>query len=86
MGPGDNPYKLRWTDQSEGLRRATVYNRTLRGRLAWLREAVAKPVFHALRDRFGSPPKEVTEDDLTAAARIDDDTTGGRSPRADRHG
>jgi len=86
MGPGDNPYKLRWTDQSEGLRRVIVYNRTLRGRLAWLREAVAKPVFRALRDRFASPPKEVTKEGSTAATRIGDGARGVRSPQVDQHG
>jgi len=34
MGPGENAYKLRWTDRSEALRRATVYARTARGRVA----------------------------------------------------
>jgi len=35
MGPGENAYKLRWTEQAEPTQRAIVYNRTLRGRLAW---------------------------------------------------
>lgn len=34
MGPGENAYKLRWTDQSEALHRVTVYARTARGQLA----------------------------------------------------
>jgi len=52
MGPGENPYKLRWTDQGVPLRRLIVYNRTSRGRAAWLRDAVIKPVLRRLRDRF----------------------------------
>jgi CelD/BcsL family acetyltransferase involved in cellulose biosynthesis len=34
MGPGENAYKLRWTDRAEALRRASVYAGTTRGQLA----------------------------------------------------
>jgi CelD/BcsL family acetyltransferase involved in cellulose biosynthesis len=64
MGPGDNSYKLRWTDQGEPLRRVIVYNRTLRGRLAWLREAVVKPVLRAARDRISSARNTASKDAL----------------------
>jgi len=62
MGPGENPYKKRWTDKGEPLRRVTVYNRTLRGRLAWFREVVLKPILRTMRDRFTNPKKAARED------------------------
>lgn len=42
MGPGTNPYKLRWAEEYPTLTRVVVYNRTVRGRLLavlnlWLR-------------------------------------------------
>jgi CelD/BcsL family acetyltransferase involved in cellulose biosynthesis len=64
MGPGDNSYKLRWTDQGEPLRRVIVYNRTLRGRLARLREALIKPVLRAARDRISLARNTASKDDL----------------------
>jgi CelD/BcsL family acetyltransferase involved in cellulose biosynthesis len=64
MGPGDNSYKLRWTDQGEPLRRVIVYNRTLRGRLAWLRDAIIKPALRAARDRFSLARNTASKDDL----------------------
>ena len=65
MGPGDNAYKLRWTDQGDPLRRLIVYNRTLRGRLAWLRDAVVKPRLRNLR-------RKLTRDVKPARASTDD--------------
>ncbi|GMQ88818.1 MAG: hypothetical protein BMS9Abin09_0256 [Gammaproteobacteria bacterium] len=44
MGPGDNPYKMRWATHTEDLYRATLYNRTLRGRAAALLETRIKPL------------------------------------------
>jgi len=61
MGPGDNAYKTRWSDQGEPLQRMIVYNRTLQGRFHWLREEKAKPVLRRIRDRL-------RRDDGTAAA------------------
>jgi CelD/BcsL family acetyltransferase involved in cellulose biosynthesis len=52
MGPGENAYKLRWTEQGEPTHRAIVYNRTSRGRIAWLINAVVKPRLRDLRHRF----------------------------------
>jgi CelD/BcsL family acetyltransferase involved in cellulose biosynthesis len=67
MGPGENPYKLRWTDQGESLQRLIVYNRTLRGRAEWLREAVVKPALRTMRERLRktavSAPADVVSDD-----------------------
>jgi len=70
LGPGDNPYKLRWTKQEEPLGCVIAYNRTWRGMHAWLRDEWAKPRARALRDRLrrrrgdsrrspsGSPPPD----------------------------
>jgi CelD/BcsL family acetyltransferase involved in cellulose biosynthesis len=65
MGPGENPYKKRWTDQAEPLRRIVIYNRTCRGRAAWIREVVVKPRLRHLRDRFqGGPQSDHREGSL----------------------
>lgn len=68
MGPGDNSYKLRWTDQGEPMRRVVVYNRTLRGRLAWLLDAVAKPALRAARDRFKLVRNNAPKDGLAGGS------------------
>jgi CelD/BcsL family acetyltransferase involved in cellulose biosynthesis len=52
LGPGDNPYKARWADDAEPVVRLRAYNRTLRGRIAWLRDCVVKPPMRRLRDRW----------------------------------
>lgn len=54
LGPGDNPYKRRWTLDEEPLKRAIAYNRTWRGRRAWLRDEWVKPALRAVRDRLRS--------------------------------
>lgn len=52
MGPGDNPYKMRWATHTEELYRATLYNRTLKGRIATLLETRIKPLLqHFARNR-----------------------------------
>lgn len=50
LGPGDNPYKRRWTRDEEPLTRVIVYNRTWRGGRAWLRDRWVKPALRAARD------------------------------------
>jgi len=52
LGPGDNAYKARWTDDAEPLVRAAVYNRTARGRAAFWKEEVMKPCARTIRDRL----------------------------------
>jgi CelD/BcsL family acetyltransferase involved in cellulose biosynthesis len=51
MGPGNNAYKFRWTDDVEPVEELTVYGRSLaaRGMAAW--ETTLKPVARRLRDR-----------------------------------
>ena len=51
MGPGDNAYKARWTDEGVRLARMTAYNRTLFGTLAFGVDRQMKPVLRGLRDR-----------------------------------
>jgi CelD/BcsL family acetyltransferase involved in cellulose biosynthesis len=52
MGPGENAYKLRWTDRSEAMHRATVYARTARGRVAAAVDLQLAPLVRRLRARF----------------------------------
>lgn len=52
MGPGNNAYKHRWTDQVEPVRELTAYGRTLTGRGLALWEATLKPATIRLRDGF----------------------------------
>jgi CelD/BcsL family acetyltransferase involved in cellulose biosynthesis len=61
MGPGENPYKMRWTDEVEPLRRIVVYNHSFRGRRDWMWESVLKPKLRHVRDRFLSPRRRVPE-------------------------
>lgn len=57
MGPGENPYKKRWTDQAEPLTRMVAYSRSFRGQMLWLRDAVLKPYLRAIRDRVQNAPQ-----------------------------
>jgi CelD/BcsL family acetyltransferase involved in cellulose biosynthesis len=62
MGPGENAYKLRWTNRSELLRRATVYARTARGRLAAAVDLRVAPLARRVRAtlrRNDAAPKEM---------------------------
>ena len=52
MGPGENAYKQHWADEGEPLLRIFVYNRTCRGQITWLGNAIAKPLMRAIRDRL----------------------------------
>jgi hypothetical protein len=58
MGRGENPYKMRWADGEEPLRRVLVYNRTPNGRLERLREEVVKPALRRARDVFWKTKKK----------------------------
>ena len=53
MGPGNNPYKHRWTEQIEPVREMTVYGRSLTGRALAAWETTLKPA--AIRLRADSP-------------------------------
>jgi len=49
MGPGENPYKTRWTEQGDPVYQITVHGRTWRGHLARLVDDVLKPRARAIR-------------------------------------
>jgi CelD/BcsL family acetyltransferase involved in cellulose biosynthesis len=59
MGPGENAYKLRWTEKAEPLRRMRAYSRSPSGRLAALIDLRVLPLARALRDRLS--PKNLAE-------------------------
>jgi len=44
MGPGANPYKLRWANQRAALHDITLYNRTWKGRIFWFLMGIIKPI------------------------------------------
>lgn len=50
MGPGDNAYKTRWSDDGIRLVRAIAYHSTHRGRLSCVFEMQLKPALRRLRD------------------------------------
>ena len=52
MGPGNNAYKHRWTDQVERVGEMTAYGRSLTGRALAAWETALKPAAIRLRDRF----------------------------------
>lgn len=49
MGPGNNPYKLRWADIHTTLKEIRLYNNTLRGRYLWIIEEKIKPLLRLIR-------------------------------------
>jgi CelD/BcsL family acetyltransferase involved in cellulose biosynthesis len=51
MGPGNNAYKYRWTDQTAATFDMTVYSGALRGRLLGAWETSLKPAIRRVRDR-----------------------------------
>ncbi len=59
LGPGENEYKLRWTDQAELLDDQRIYGRTMRGHWLALWRRCLKPCLRAVRDgitRHKNPP------------------------------
>ena len=54
MGPGENPYKYRWAEDTEPVRTMTVYGRSVRGRVFASRERLLKPAARRLREIFGA--------------------------------
>lgn len=49
LGPGSNPYKARWTEQSETLYRVSAFSPTARGQLYRLNEQVVRPAARKAR-------------------------------------
>jgi CelD/BcsL family acetyltransferase involved in cellulose biosynthesis len=65
MGPGENAYKHRWTEQVEPVEAVTVYGRSLAGRSLAAWETSLKPFARKLRARIArmSSPKPKPDDD-----------------------
>lgn len=59
MGPGENAYKTRWTDESDTLYQLVVHGTTWRGRLAHLLDDSLKPAARAIRDKLTRNDKPV---------------------------
>jgi len=55
MGPGNNAYKYRWTDDVEPVEALTVYGRSVTGRCLAAWETTLRPVAVKLRDRLRGP-------------------------------
>ena len=52
MGPGENPYKTRWTEEGDALYELVVYGRTWRGHLVRFWERQLKPLVRRARAAF----------------------------------
>lgn len=55
MGPGNNAYKYRWSDEVEPVEALTVYGRSVTGRCLTVWETKLRPVAVKLRDRLRGP-------------------------------
>jgi len=58
MGPGENAYKQRWMEKSQGLRQLTVYNKTSKGRLCALLFIRMLPMARNIKVIFGKFKKQ----------------------------
>lgn len=56
MGPGDNAYKTRWTEECDMLYRLTTYGATWRGKVGSLVNDTLKPVARTIRDKISRQP------------------------------
>ena len=72
MGPGENIYKYRWSDDAEPVSTMTIYGHSMRGRWLAARELVLKPAARRIRDVFrpsrskeASPPETSNLDNAT---------------------
>ncbi len=63
MGPGDNAYKRRWTDEAEPVHELHVYGKSLRGRLLAAWETRLKPLAIMIRDRRHRAANEPIENE-----------------------
>ena len=52
MGPGDNNYKRRWTEEAETIDTLSVYGASTKGRMLALLEIAIRPLARKIRDRF----------------------------------
>lgn len=56
MGPGDNAYKTRWTEENDMLYRLTTYGTTWRGKVGSLVNDTFKPMARSIRDKISRQP------------------------------
>ena len=54
MGPGENAYKTRWTEESVILKQLVVHNRTWRGQIVHVVDDILKPAARRIRNRLTS--------------------------------
>ncbi len=54
MGPGNNAYKTRWTEDGDTLHQMVVYGHTWRGRFTRFVDDMLKPLARSLRDKLVS--------------------------------
>jgi len=52
MGPGENAYKTRWTEDNDTLFQLIIYGKTWRGQIARIMDEILKPVARSLRDKL----------------------------------
>lgn len=71
MGPGDNNYKRKWTDEGEHLLRHVVTNTTWQARLFGMLEFKVVPLLRKLRDRCKVRPDCKEIDDRLEAGEPD---------------
>lgn len=57
LGPGQNPYKARWTERSETLYRVVAYSPTVRGRMHRLSERLVRPAARKVRAALRRAPR-----------------------------
>ena len=54
MGPGENAYKTRWTEDNDLLFQLVVHGRTWRGQTARIVDEILKPAVRSLRNKLVS--------------------------------
>lgn len=61
MGPGENAYKMRWTDRGQPMFRVTAYNRTVAGYAMQAMDRAVRPLVRKLKEATaGTPPPPET--------------------------
>lgn len=63
MGPGENAYKTRWTEDSDMLQQLVVHGNTWRGQTVRVVDDILRPAARQLRDRFAPAQSIVTPKD-----------------------
>ena len=82
LGPGDNPYKARWTQCGAPMLQATIYNHTLGGRTQRVLEEFAKPALRRMRDRWSGGRRDAPS---PAGENVDAAAESAPSAAQDRH-